>query len=660
MASQDDFEPKLGRMRAQEPKPPKSHRAKVMHAAQRAGGFKKAPYGTGSKQASRGRGAGVARVLSSLPLKDGRGRRVVVKARFVRMAGKGARAALAHLKYLQRDGVTREGQKGVLYGPDTDLIEPSEFMDRCEGDRHQFRFIVAPEDSLQYDDLKPLTRKVMAQMETDLGTKLDWAAVDHFNTGHPHTHIVVRGRDDQGKDLVIARDYLSHGLRNRVEAQVTLDLGPRSDREIFAARNAEIGQERLTSLDRHLLRDADDGGIVSAYHASPQTQALRAGRLVKLEGLGLAVNEGEGRWRLKADLEPTLRQMGLRGDIIKTLHHELRGTGMDQAVTDAVIHDGGLETAGSPAVTGRLLKRGLADEHSDRHFVVLEATDGRVHYVDIGDGTHVEPVGAGAIVRVTPKTAEIKEVDRTIVAVAESNNGRYSMEAHLKHDPSARLAFAETHVRRLEAIRKVSGGVERQPDGQFRIGPDYLEQALRYERDEALKQPVRVEVLSAHDVQSQTRRNGVTWLDRELIAGGGPAYASSGFGQEVRDALRQRQQWLVEEGLATGQEGGAIVVKPDVLKMLHRREVAEVTAGISKVNGLSYTPARTGDAVEGVLRGKVTLGSGKFAVVERARDFTLVPWRPVLEAHIGKTISGQVREAGINWTIGRGRGIEIE
>lgn len=164
--------------------------------------------------------------------------------------------------------------------------------------------------------------------------------------------------------------------------------------------------------------------------------------------------------------------------------------------------------------------------------------------------------------------------------------------------------------------------------------------------------------MSTLDVQSQTRRNGVTWLDRELIAGSGRTYATSGFGQEVRDALRQRQQWLIEEGLAT--EGGAVVVRADALKMLHRREVAEVAAGISKANGLSYRPARTGDAVEGVLKGSVTLGSGKFAVVERARDFTLVPWRPVLEPHIGKTVSGQVRESGINWTIGRGRGIEIE
>ena len=55
----------------------------------------------------------------------------------------------------------------------------------------------------------------MRQMEEDLGTKLDWVAADHFNTGHPHSHIVVRGRDDEGNDLVIVRDYISHGMRAR-------------------------------------------------------------------------------------------------------------------------------------------------------------------------------------------------------------------------------------------------------------------------------------------------------------------------------------------------------------------------------------------------------------------------------------------------------------
>ncbi|TIT02240.1 MAG: conjugal transfer protein TraI, partial [Mesorhizobium sp.] len=134
-------------------------------------------------------------------------------ARIVKLAGKGADGARAHLRYLQRDGVTREGEPGELYGADSDRVDGKAFLDRANGDRHQFRFIVAPEDGIEYEDLKPLTRRLMAQMQEDLGTKLDWVAVDHFNTGHPHSHIIVRGKDDRGDNLVIAREYISSGIR---------------------------------------------------------------------------------------------------------------------------------------------------------------------------------------------------------------------------------------------------------------------------------------------------------------------------------------------------------------------------------------------------------------------------------------------------------------
>jgi type IV secretory pathway VirD2 relaxase len=120
-------------------------------------------------------------------------RRVAVKARIVRLkrSGKGADA---HLRYLQRDGTDREGERGRLYGPEADAADGKEFVERGRDDRHQFRFIVAPEDGDRLADLRGFTRDVMRQMEEDLGTRLDWVAVDHFNTGHPHSHVVVRGR----------------------------------------------------------------------------------------------------------------------------------------------------------------------------------------------------------------------------------------------------------------------------------------------------------------------------------------------------------------------------------------------------------------------------------------------------------------------------------
>src|SRR5205085_6606094 len=103
------------------------------------------------------------------------------------------------------------------------------FAERSKDDRHHFRFIVSPQDAEQLSDLRAFTRDLMAQAERDLGTKLDWIGVDHWNTDNPHIHVIVRGKGDDGRDLVIARDYLSHGLRARAAHRVTLELGPLND-----------------------------------------------------------------------------------------------------------------------------------------------------------------------------------------------------------------------------------------------------------------------------------------------------------------------------------------------------------------------------------------------------------------------------------------------
>src|SRR3546814_4930143 len=87
--------------------------------------------------------------------------------------------------------------------------------------------------------------------------------------------------------------------------------------------------------------------------------------------------------------------------------------------------------------------------------------------------------------------------DRTIAEVAAANEGRYTVDSHLRHDPSATEGYAEAHVRRLEAMRRLSRNVEREPDGSWVIAPDHLERAAAYEMARAKDRPVIVETLSA-------------------------------------------------------------------------------------------------------------------------------------------------------------------
>lgn len=655
MDDDDSLTPRLGRQRQQRIKPVRRYLGRVLAAAHLAGGGALGKTaGKGSFTGSRiGRGAGVGRLLASRSDLATSRRRVIVKASIVRLAGKGSSAAAAHLRYLQRDGTTREGERGALYGRDSDAIDGAEFNARLVGDRHQFRFIVSPEDGHQYQDLKPLARRLMARMEEDLGTELDWVAVDHFNTGHPHTHVVVRGKDASGADLVIAKDYLTVGIRERAAELVELDLGPQTEREISNSLRAEIDQERLTSIDRAMLRSADPERVVVGHHDSPFEQSLRAGRLARLERMGLARPVGAGRFQLAPGLEDTLRKMGERDDIIRTMQREFARRRSAPALADQAIYDP--TSSNVRALVGRIAAHGLADEHDDRHYLIVDATDGRSHYVAIGRGSEINSdLGTGSIVRIEPARAEVRDVDRTIVRVAAANDGRYDIDAHLRCDPAATEAFAETHVRRLEAMRRRGGLVERETSGEWIIAPNHLKRVEIYEEAQVRDRPVRVSVLSAEPLEKMVDLEAATWIDRELVSTAPEPLRATGFGQDVRVAQTQRRQWLVAQGFAD-ETGDGVVYRSGMIATLQRRELLRVAAQLSDELNLPFVEVSNGEHIEGVCLKSVRLVSSRLALIERSRDFTLVPWRPVLERQIGKSISGLARGGDINWSITRGR-----
>lgn len=655
MQFDDEFDPKLGRIRARGGSIRSRYLHDIARSVGRAGGRSGLSRGKFSGSRS-GRGAGIGRVLGSRDrLAAFRERRVVVKTRLIKLAGRGLKGARAHLRYLQRDGVTREGLPGDLYDAKQDRADGKAFLECCDGDRHQFRFIVAAEDAVEYQDLKEFTRRLMRQVEQDLGSKLDWIAVDHYNTGHPHTHIVLRGKDERGKDLVIARDYLSHGMRERAAEIVTLDLGPRADRDIAERLQGEIEQERFTSLDRSLVRSADENGIVRSGVVAGDSfqQTLRAGRLQKLSRLGLAEETRPGQWKLAEDLEPLLRRMGERGDIIKAIHRELTREGLTRLPSNYLIYD---RAEPRPSrLVGRVLARGLSDELNDRYYLIVDGVDGRTHYVEIGKGAETEPTSTGAIVAIEPRPISPRAADRTVAEIAAANAGRYSVDIHLNHDAGASEAFAETHVRRLEAMRRAGVGIKRQPDGTWIIGSDHLDQAAGFERLQAQAMPGRLETLSSLPLESQVGADGATWLDRELVGASQTAIADAGFGREVHEALGRRRQWLIEQDLAR-QDQDTIIYRANLLNLLRRRELARVGGQLSSELGLAYAEAQSGERIAGVYRRRLDLASGRFVIIEKSREFTLVPWRPVLERNLGKPVSGIMRNDSISWTLGRQRG----
>ena len=646
--SNDDFTPKLGRTRSKDGKKVVKYGGRILAAARLAG----TKTGVRSRRfdGSRiGRGASMGRLLSSRDRLAGfRGRRAMVKASLIRLAGKAGQVARAHMRYIQRDGVTREGLPGELYGPDTDRADGDDFLKRTVHDRHQFRFIVSAEDGAEYPDLKPYVRRLMTQVERDLGTKLDWVAVDHFNTERPHTHIVLRGVDDRGDNLIIAREYISHGLRERASELVTLDLGPRTDREIEDRLRHDVDQERLTAIDRRLLRRMDGARELSPADNDPFQQSVAAGRLRKLKAMDLAEDIGGGRYRLAEGLEDTLRHVGERGDIIRLMQRELTARRLDRAGVEQVISTGERDP-----IVGRLIQRGFSDEHRDRHYVLVDGVDGRVHYVDIGRGDATPSMPEGATIRVEPSKVETSRADRTIDAIAQASGGRYSVDLHLRHDPNASEAFATSHVRRLEAMRRARAGPERSADGSWSIAGDYLARAEAFAQRQQRDRPVSLTMLSSRSAADLAAVEAPTWLDRQL-ASGETAVRDAGFGREIRIALAARRRWLIEQQLATG-EARDFRMRSGALEMLRQRELDSEGARLAGELGKRFEPAKTGDRIEGVIARRVDLQSGPHALVERSREFTLVPWRDVLDRNIGKAASGIMRVDGISWQFGRGR-----
>jgi type IV secretory pathway VirD2 relaxase len=371
-----DFKPKLGRIHHTSRSKALPYARDVLDQIDKTVG--RPPWPAGNRL-RRGQQRGLATgALAASGLAVPASRRAIVKARYTKLDG-----ATAHLRYILRDGITPDGQPSRLYDEAGNAADGKAFLARSDGDPHQFRFIISPEDSQRLPDLKPMIRDLMRQMEDDLGVKLDWVAVDHFNTGHPHTHVVLRGRDKAGQDLILARQYIGHGIRTRVQELVTLELGPETDLERLRKLVNEVGEERLTRLDRSLLAQAKDNvlAITAALEQDPSRYAMRMGRLKTLERLGLAEERQRGVWVLDAKLEPKLRQLGDRADKLKMMQRALQAAGIERQPGMMAVFERGDRKV---PVIGRVVGVGLVDEITDRQYVIVDGTDGRVHYAELG------------------------------------------------------------------------------------------------------------------------------------------------------------------------------------------------------------------------------------------------------------------------------------
>ncbi len=600
-------------------------------------------------------GAGSVKLAPERPAGS---QRVIIKARVVvhAKAAGGAGAMMRHTLYVERDGAGRDGDAVQVFDREADKADGAGFVERCEGDRHHFRVIVAPEFGGQIESLRDYTRELMRRVEADLSTRIDWIAAEHHDTGRPHVHLLMRGVREDGRDLVIPRAYVSHGFRGRAEGLATELIGPRLEQglshqlEQRAERAADL--VRSTDLDRVLRECARDGEVAVRDLPDGPARDPLVRRLNRLEDWGLAQRAEPGLWRLDDELEAKLIRLGDKREreraTARLLAREQRRLEPERTRELEQAHS-------SQPVQGRLL--GFEQMGSDArgpYLIGVDGIDGKLwtaRVARVEDLRALNGVERGAIVSLERAQPDLKPSDRTIWEIAADNGLHYSRAIHQAERPSDRPAFIQAHERRLEALR-MEGIVERASDGSFRIPRDYRARVLARESMGA-RESARVTLLDPHPLEKQTGYCGPTWLDR--VAGGSAGKVElqmEGFGRQAAEAWKQRETTLASMRLGEIRADGFHSVE-GWKDLLANRESHDLLLRIERDTGLVAHVAGDGARVQGLFTGRIHMAEQSFAVVVQDRTIALAPWRPEMDRALNQYVSGRVDGGRFDFNYGK-------
>lgn len=244
-----------------------------------------------------------------------------------------------HLVYLARpeaqvrpDEAIAEGERspepppgGIFFDARSAAIDAASLPQKWKRDRHHWRIIVSPQEG-EALDLRAFTRDLARRLEAHFGTRLEWAAVVHVNTPHPHVHLLIRGLREDGRDLRMTRDDVAEHLRRLAAGELAARIGLKSEAEADAVLREMAVRKRPTELDDLLLVVAKQqgGGAADKPFKLPESWVPEACgrhhlrlRLETLEQLGLASREvrnrtrwgGVTRWTLRPGWQEKLAQL---------------------------------------------------------------------------------------------------------------------------------------------------------------------------------------------------------------------------------------------------------------------------------------------------------------------------------------------------------------
>lgn len=428
MADDDRFEPQLGAIGRRTPRPAtqlKSLAKLSRWRKPRTFGRKKLTAGTVVRN-GRGRGAAVV----ARHWADPHRRRAFVAVSIAPARGANRSAYFSHIEYIRRDHTAAEGSRSPVFDRDQTELPVDDFKRRSARDDHQFRITLSPVDAGELADLTGFTRKLMKQVERDLGVDTDWIAAAHYNSAHPHVHIVVRGKNEQEGILYIDRKYIVFGLRHRAEELLTQELGRQSWREQSPCRRHEVIAERLTSIDWELYRESKDGRIdlgADKDARSGHAWSRKVARLETLRRLGIARHVYGSHWQLAHGWTDTLKALGDRTFAINQLKQDLSYMGVrPRALQDAV-------SAPGTWITGRLMSRVSHPTSVGAETILIDGTDGRLWVWRAASHEADQLPSPGAIVSIEVPPAHPREDPERAVQAGrdpQSASGRIRLFVH--------------------------------------------------------------------------------------------------------------------------------------------------------------------------------------------------------------------------------------
>lgn len=369
----------------------------------------------------------------------------------------------AHGRYIARDGASTAQDRDTAFS-DKGKILAADTLSQWQqsGDPRLFKFILSPEFGQDMSSMEKFTKDFMAKLEKDLGVGIEWLAVDHYNTAHPHVHIALRGIDTKGNELLLQPEYVKTTLRHRAQEAATEQLGIRTERQQHTAFEREVTQRRFTSLDRMLQKRAQrspDGKQIGFDDPLPKganakrMRLYQIQRLVALEKMGLASVTGHMKWVMDSAAESTLRSMQESGDILKTMY-SARDLQSDPRMP---LQKAGQLKAGQ-LIEGRLIAAGQDDDNS-KPYLLLESVEGIVHHI-YQTSAMQKARGAGGLKRGDYLTVEGKELDRDgkkVVATVMKNHGNgHKLLSDRKH-LAAKVMHAVRTKKALPEFRPAIG-----------------------------------------------------------------------------------------------------------------------------------------------------------------------------------------------------------